>query len=154
MHKQLLIYYHVSNFEKNRVHQISKIVNIFFFLNESFYNSFRPSITIFVSANSSILLKYKIWKRVGWTLSLSLSLSQQESSQEFKQIFNWGKKKKMYFFFFFFCDCKLSEVIYWRGWSVAASFPSKIVMRGRWLLYTYHVLNNGLKQIENMKKKN
>lgn len=87
-------------------------------------------------------------------LSLSLSLSQQESSQEFKQIFNWGKKKKCIFFFFFFCDCKLSEVIYWRGWSVAASFPSKIVMRGRWLLYTYHVLNNGLKQIENMKKKN
>lgn len=87
----------------------------------------------------------------GLSLSPSLNKNQVKSLNKSS---TGAKKKKMYFFFFFFCDCKLSEVIYWRGWSVAASFPSKIVMRGRWLLYTYHVLNNGLKQIENMKKKN
>lgn len=106
MDKQLLIYYHVSYFEKNHVHQISKIVNIF--LNESFCNSFRPLITIIVSANSSILHKYKIWhsERKWSEISsflplLFLVVYQQELSQEFvwTTLENWtnpqlGQKKK------------------------------------------------------------
>lgn len=135
--------------------RFSKIVNIF--LNESFCNSFRPLITQFLFLFFQPILPFysniksdseRKWGGISSFLPLPLLflvVYQQELSQEFVWTIleNWTnpqlgqkKKKRIFLLFIFFCDCNLSDVNYWREWSVAASFSSKIVMRGGYYTLT------------------